>query len=155
MIQRMQSLFLLLAAGFSLLFLGGSAFNCVDETGQPVMLMLSGSLTDKAGQSFAHVGPLWPVTAVIVMISAVSLIAIFLYRRRDIQMKLAMALIILSGCFIAALGYYGYVVVNSYKLDIVPGFRTGIPLAVLILAVLAYRGIRKDDSLVRSYDRLR
>jgi hypothetical protein len=144
-----------MAAALSLLFLGGSAYTCIDETGQPVMLMLSGSLTDKAGQSFAQVGPLWPVTAIIILIAAFSLTSIFLYRRRDIQMKVVMALIILSVCFIAAMGYYGYVVVSSYKLSIVPGFRTGIPPVVLILSILAYLGIRRDDRLVRSYDRLR
>jgi hypothetical protein len=42
-----------------------------------------------------------------------------------------------------------------YAADVEWGFRMFIPLLVLILGTLALKGIKKDENLVRSYDRLR
>jgi hypothetical protein len=42
---------------------------------------------------------------------------------------------------------------NSAILE--PGYRIIMPLLSLIFLVLAYLGVKKDDELVKSYDRLR
>ena len=63
--------------------------------------------------------------------------------------------IILSVVLILVSVYYSYIVISRYNTSIVAGFKMAVPVVILILSVLAYRGIRKDDNLVKSYDRLR
>jgi hypothetical protein len=57
--------------------------------------------------------------------------------------------------FIIASGLCIYIIMTKYDSVIDPGFRMAIPLLQLIFSVLAWRGIKKDDDLVKSYDRLR
>ena len=40
-------------------------------------------------------------------------------------------------------------------LTIIPGIKMVVPLLILIFGILAQRGIKHDENLVRSYDRLR
>jgi hypothetical protein len=155
MIQRVQTLYLAIILFLAILCFRGSVFNCIDETGQVIKVMLSGNLTDKSGQSFAKVSPLWPVTALLVLITVTSLATIALYSKRKVQMKIAAVLIVFTAGFIIALASYAYTVTNSYKLTIVPVVGTTYPALMLLFSLLAYRGIAKDDKLVRSYDRLR
>jgi hypothetical protein len=155
MIQRIQSLYLTLVLVLSLIFFTGSVFNCLDETGQAIKVMLNGMLTDQSGQSFARVTALWPITSLLILLSLMSLITILLFRNRKIQIKLALSVLILSCGLIIGLAFYAYIIVRSYKLSLIPELKTGIPVLVLIFSVLAYRAILKDDRLVRSYDRLR
>ncbi len=55
-----------------------------------------------------------------------------------------------------ALGaYYLYLMKKGESNVMVLNFRIVIPVVNLILLLLASRGIKKDDDLVKSYDRLR
>jgi K+ transporter len=56
---------------------------------------------------------------------------------------------------IALLVYYGITVIQRYHSELVPGIKMFIPVLILIFAILAYRGIKKDEDLVKSGDRLR
>jgi hypothetical protein len=51
--------------------------------------------------------------------------------------------------------YYSYSVMSKYDATLVPGIKMSLPFLQLILSVLAFKGIKKDDKLVKSYDRLR
>jgi hypothetical protein len=155
MIQRLQSLYLALVLILSLLFFGGSVFKCVDETGQTIRVMLNGMLTDQGGQSFAMVTALWPVSVILIALTLLSIVTILMFRNRKIQLKLAGAIIFIAAILIIVLFIYAYIVIHSYRLKIVPVLKMAVPVLVLIFSVLAYRGILKDDRLVRSYDRLR
>ena len=44
---------------------------------------------------------------------------------------------------------------KKYGAELEPGLKMVIPLLIMISVTLAYRGISKDDRLVKSYDRLR
>ena len=155
MIQRLQSLYLIMVLLLSLLFFKGSVFNCIDETGQAIKVMLNGLLTDQSGQSFARVTALWPVVAILTGLILISIVTLLMFRNRRIQLMLAMSVIGLSCGLIIALAVYAYIAAHSYRLSIVPELKMAIPVLVLIFSVLAYRGILKDEHLVKSYDRLR
>jgi len=64
-------------------------------------------------------------------------------------------LITLIILFIIAIAAYSVIISGKYDASVNPVFNTSIPLMQFALAVLAYRGIKKDDDLVKSYDRLR
>jgi hypothetical protein len=155
MIQRVQTLYLLLITALSIFMFSGSLFNCTDETGQAIRILLSGSLTDTAGQSFAKVKPFWPVIACLVILATGSAAAIFLYKNRKLQILIAASLILVAAGLIAALVLYGSTVSNSYKLVIHTGVKSVIPVVMLMLTFLATLSIRKDDRIVKSYERLR
>jgi hypothetical protein len=54
-----------------------------------------------------------------------------------------------------AVAYYILIFIQSHNVSLVPGIKTFIPVVTIILSILAYRGIKKDEALVKSYDRLR
>lgn len=88
------------------------------------------------------------------IIAILSLVTIFLYKKRKTQLKLCYLITI----FILA--YYGFLVVKAipFKASLAEyGFSYPIffPALALLLVFLAKRGIKHDEKLVRSYDRLR
>lgn len=70
-------------------------------------------------------------------------------------MLLALSGIFVSIGFILLSSWYMYYICSKYDAEIVPGFKIALPVIILILNILTYRGIRHDDRLVKSYDRLR
>jgi hypothetical protein len=68
---------------------------------------------------------------------------------------LAKVLIGLVLALILLAGYYSYVIISKYGGVLVLGVKMILPVVMLISSILAFRGIRKDDHLVKSYDRLR
>jgi hypothetical protein len=155
MIQRIQSLYLLLTTLLSLLFLKGSFLSFIEKSGSVIKITFNGILRDTSGQGFELIEKLLPVSAFIIFIPVFSLITLFFFKNRKIQLWFALSVIIFIIGFIFVLIYYSWIVITKYSTEIVPGFKMVIPLLMLVFAVLAYRGIRKDDRLIKSYDRLR
>ena len=155
MIQRVQSLYLLFVVILCLILFRGSIFSFTDGTGNAVKLMVSGSLTGHDGQAAAQVVNIWPVTAILILISLLSLIAIFLFKNRKIQLTVAIIVVILSAGLIIASAWYGIYLTGNFKMKISPEIQMVLPFLILLFSVLACRGILKDDRLVKSYDRLR
>lgn len=95
------------------------------------------------------------IPIVVLLIIILSVVAIFLYKNRKIQIKIALAIIFLSAALTALTAWFAYSAGEKYQAVLSPGFRTFIPLIIMLFSILAYHGIRKDETLVRSYDRLR
>ena len=104
-----------------------------------------------------HVFYFCPVLmAILVIATALIFIDIWLYKHRALQMRVA------SFCMILLVFWYIALVVIAYLLGAVvilplghPHWTAAFPAAALILLYLAFRGILKDEMLVRSLDRLR
>jgi hypothetical protein len=64
-------------------------------------------------------------------------------------------LIFLILALIAAIVYFSLDISGKYNASLIPGIKLVLPVLMLVLSALAYRGIRNDDALVKSYDRLR
>lgn len=96
-----------------------------------------------------------PALVVLILVILVSVATIFLYKRRKLQIKLCLAVIVLIISFIGVLLFYALSVINKYQASPVPGWKMLIPLMMIFFGILAYRGIKKDEELVKSYDRLR
>jgi glucan phosphoethanolaminetransferase (alkaline phosphatase superfamily) len=101
------------------------------------------------------IGNLLPLSVIIVLIPLVSLITIIIFKKRNMQLRFALVLIILCILLVVAL-IHGYITtISKQNASLVPGFKMIVPVVNLILSFLAYLGIKKDDRLVKSYDRLR
>jgi glucan phosphoethanolaminetransferase (alkaline phosphatase superfamily) len=155
MIQRIQTVYLLLTTILSVIFLNGHLIkftggqkNVLDISSDGVRIVdnIDGSTT------------LWILlllTSLVLLILLFSFIAVFFYRKRKIQMKLAGGLIILVCLLILGSAFYYFFVTRQYAGEIRLGMNMLILPVMLLASYLAYRGIKKDEELVKSYDRLR
>ena len=96
-----------------------------------------------------------PVLLIAVIIPIVSLITLFLFRNRKLQMKAILILIILVILLIGTSAYYILPFIRPGNGNLIPVFRMFIPVINLVLCIMAYFAVRKDENIVRSYDRLR
>ncbi len=147
MIQRIQTLYLLLASILlGLIFI----LPVADISAADAVYRLDIGGVKKAGELITSGLPLAIFLSAVILVHVVT---IFLYKKRLLQVKiLILAIILLLGLFstffwFAYMGFKGAEV--GFKLTI------AIPAMVIILDYLAIRAIAKDESLVRSLDRIR
>jgi len=155
MIQRIQSFYLLMTTILPLLFLKGSFLKFINKTGSEILFKFNGIFRTNPDNGLMLIRQDMPLSLIIILITVLSLIAIFLYKERKIQLRITLATIILTVILIGLVIYYSYSVTDGFQAVLVPGFTMFIPLLILVFGILAYRGIKKDENLVRSYDRLR
>lgn len=141
MIQRIQSVWLLLAA------------ICAFVT-YPLVLYV-GKLVDGSERQFL-LGDHFVLMIFIIALGIIALITIFLFKNRKLQFRLTILNIVLTIGYL----FLQYVMIEQFKKD--SAIQTGsyqvaamLPLLVMIFLILAARGIYKDDKLVKSLDRLR
>ena len=151
MIQRIQTLFLLAIVILSGLMLTGDLIMMDAGSGSPFNISFQG-LGGNGGEIIQR---LWPLTVILALVPLLALVAVFLYKKRALQMRIVMFVLLLSiGTII--LGAF-YIIMFDKKIDVTMIWRIKaiFPLMSALLAWLAYRSIMKDDLKVRSYDRLR
>ena len=158
MIQRIQSVFLLLvfvlgATLFVLPVLGFTSY----ESSYIMNAYHTFDITDASKIVSKNVG----IGAMQGLISLLALATIFLYKKRQLQIKLCKLNLLLVTIQIAALVLYIDVAKEGISPtspnDVIIGVKLGtfIPLISFVLLYLATRFIKKDEDLVRSADRLR
>jgi len=152
MLQRPQTLYLLLAAVLSILLLTGP-LALLSMDGAAYVLEHSG-LTAPDGLKMELAT--WPMTALFVTGTALAFLNIFSYKNRIRQMRIAIFLIFIFIGMVAMIYYY--VAVSKGQLDgalVLYRWRVVIPPIAAILTYLAFRRIRRDELLVKAYDRIR
>ena len=155
MLQRVQSIYLLLAGlVIFTLFLFPIAHNVYVE-GKPITIAVTGTYWDVNGQQILkdHFVALTAATAVVGLIP---LVIIFLYKNRKQQIML---------CYVAILLIIGYSfwmaqtakgVTNGVTLETHNfGIGMGICPLSIVLIILAFKAIQRDEKLIKSADRLR
>jgi hypothetical protein len=155
MIQRIQSLYLLLTSLASILFLKGAFLTFFDNSGTAIKITFSGIVKYPSNSDPVKTGEAWPVMTLALLIPVLSLIIIFLYKNRFIQMLFARILILLISVLIGTCLVYTYIIISKFEAEFASWYKLIIPFIQLILSLLAYKCIKKDDDLVKSYDRLR
>jgi len=139
----------------SFLFLNVSFLNFIDRSGSLIKVTFTQIIRETSTGVYKLPESSYILSFLIILIPLLSVGTIVLYKKRSLQMWFVKFIIIIVVAFIIASGLYTYIIMTKYDSDILPGFRMIIPLLQLIFSVLAYRGIRRDDDLVKSYDRLR
>ena len=142
---------LLAVALFSGLMLTGDIISLTAGNGTVFSMRFMG-MGEQGGEIIQR---LWPMTVILAIVPLLALIALFLFRNRQLQMRVTMMVLLLSlGTII--LGAF-YILMFDRKIDvtIIWKIRVLFPAVSAILAWLAYRAILKDEIRVRSYDRLR
>ena len=141
MIQRRQTIWLLLAA-----------ITAFSYTQVP---LFAGTLPDAIAKNFIATENLL-LFALAVLIGLMAAAAIFLYKNRPMQIKLAMFGLLGSIALIALEVW----LLDKFKLD--NAVTTGsyawgslLPILMILFFIMAWSGIRKDQKLIKSLDRLR
>ncbi|MBP6185081.1 MAG: DUF4293 domain-containing protein [Saprospiraceae bacterium] len=155
MLQRIQTIFLLLAsAATSALLMNPMELASVEGDLTALQAQPQHMLDD----GIFHVTDHLLLLMLVGLGIALSLIAIFQFRRRTRQITIVrfalianLLILLLSAMFFYQ--DYSNLTTGTYLFEI--GYGVLAPIVSIILCALAIRYIRKDDSLVRSMDRLR
>ena len=142
MIQRIQSLYLLLAALISAILFYIPLFEMpVSDAGTlPRQFMITSN-------------------ALLLILSSAagifSFAVIFIFKNRSFQLKACRLILIVVFVMIGLLFYTSDTISNGLDQKVVFKAGTYLPLLQVVFIFLAHRAIKKDDELVRSADRLR
>ncbi|HVI45498.1 MAG TPA: DUF4293 domain-containing protein [Chitinophaga sp.] len=146
MIQRIQSLYLLLAAGAGTAALFYNMWKAKLSNGT---------------ESYVNASSNYLLFVLYTIIILIALICIFLYKKRKVQFRFTIFNILFT---VAALAYQYYIVqetanrlagggVSITSASYLPA--AFLPILIIIFLFLAARGIYKDEKLIKSLDRLR
>lgn len=155
MIQRIQTVYLAVAA---LLLMMPVIFNFTWATlnSDNEVLELTAASIIRVGEVTETVQSTFPVAGAIALALLATVYATMQYKDRKFQMKLTQAAMVLNLAAGAVVFYYAdslTSLADGGSVSYSPAI--AIFLVNAVLCFLAYRGIRKDDELVRSADRLR
>lgn len=144
MIQRIQTLYLLIAAIAS----GGFIF---------VFNLWTNSAAEKVFvlDLFATTSTLQKTIPVLFLVAAFILLSsIFLFKNRKLQF-VWVRIVILIHLFLLGILIYLSLTLSGETAVSLKGIGMFLPVIVILLCVLANKAIRKDENLVKSVDRLR
>ena len=155
MIQRIQTLYLLAALAFMVLMIFLPFAEIAGVDGGIYRFGSGGLFRLSSGEPIPVIQAI-PLFVLILMLVLLLLISIFLFRNRRLQIRICVYMIILEFGLIG-LGYFYFISVFreiqasdfAFQLPVI------IPVLSIILIYLAFRGIRKDEILIRSIDKIR
>lgn len=157
MIQRKQTLYLL-ASGLLMLAMLFLTFAKI-TTQDMVYAFKATGLEDLSGEI---IQPSWVLFGLTAVITLISFISIFLYRKRVLQMRLTIFnLLIKVGFYLLVFLVYRPSFIEAIvdtnqdwlSMSITPWL--AFPIVAMIFDYLAYRGIAVDEKTIRFMDRLR
>jgi len=139
MIQRIQTIYLFAAALLQSLLFAFPFANAAKTA--------SGAFIDGDLDLYDNVGLL----SIVGVLISLSLLSIFMYKNRKMQMNLTFLGIFLSIAIIGLAAYFAFGTGIAASL----GIGLFLPIVAIVLYFLAYKGIKSDDNLVKSSNRLR
>ena len=152
MIQRIQTVFLVVSLCFLIPMFFSPIAELMIESGEIQYFSLVGFYQTEAG-AVHSINCHYLVMILGIVICALSLIAIFMYHKRTLQIRLCLYNIFLLVGLMGVVLFVLYVGQNiqsiSFNVPVV------FPVISIILHYLALRGIRKDEQMVQSLNRLR
>lgn len=146
MIQRIQTVFLFLSAVLSgvLFFVPMALFKIGDEIVKLSVL------------NFETRPNVLPLLILAILMLIVPIVTIFLFKKRELQLKLSSLNVFLNAVFCGLIFlFYADKMQEMLSVDALYASGTYVPLINMVLSVLAMRWIRKDIELIKSVDRLR
>ena len=159
MIQRIQTLYLLLATVLTVVCMSSCIGYYISEDGEIGRLFNLGCwcAQDEGDYLLSSHGGSWALFVILLIESTLSFLNIFLFKYRALQMRICTFCMILLVGWYATYAFFAWYFLDSFYTEV--SFRVSVwvslPCVSIILLYLAFRGIFKDEKLVRSLDRLR
>jgi len=152
MIQRVQSVWLFLASLTLFLFLILPILTKETNTGE--LWLQAGGIYQKVNNVTQKVESYSALFGGTILAGVICLANIFSFRNRALQKRITLFSIFLILLLIVCIVNYALKIpggINGASFNI----GSGLPVIAVIFCALAFRGIRKDEQLIRSADRLR
>ncbi len=154
MIQRIQSIYLLAATLLFFFMLNNPLAEIVST--ENMIIELNYLQTEAVTPDDYEPHSVWPLTVLIISIMVLGIIAIFLYKKRVLQMRFCLFNIFLMFGLVAMIYYYAKLApIGIERAETVFLWPIVVPFISIILTYLALKSIQKDDALVKSWERLR
>ena len=157
MIQRIQSLFLfiVLASCVACFFLPFWTYTGTNPAYEYQVSLFAISCISGSGQNI-EVGTL-PIIVIVSISTILSLVTLFYYKNRPMQLKVNNYNILLTAIFTGTIFLWIPYMIEEKLPDALRTWQYGLllPLISLVFLVLAGNFIKKDEKLVKSADRLR
>lgn len=154
MIQRIQSLYLLVICGLFVSLLFVPSLTLVTSDAEVVITGLKVASAD-SGESLGNPYLIAFVTSVGALVALATLI---IYKNRAMQIRTCLLIMLLAIMTWGVDAYYFFRLKQipvSWELNLSGSTGLIFPVIIIILAWMARRAIKKDEELVRSVDRIR
>ncbi len=154
MIQRVQSIFIILAA----LAMTGLIIWPIDTFGSTrgmAELRWNGVFDVTPGTTSPEIRDMFALAFIIAAPIVLNAVGLFTFKRRPLQMRMVGIAAGIEVCVAAVLVYLSTETAGGMKAEWHFCVRWLIPLVAMALDIMAYRRISDDEALVRSLDRLR
>lgn len=152
MLQRVQTLYLLGVFVLAILMLTGPIADFTTQSGE--LTLKHSGIFNQAGEKMELAT--WPLSLLFFLVSILSFLNIFSYKNRVRQMRFCIFLMLLSFGMIGIMLYYTWVTGNKFEsTQTLYQWRFVIPPICIVLQYLAFRGIRRDELMVKAYERIR
>ena len=149
MIQRIQSVYLLVVTILMIICMCNpvgsivASTNEISEFGNLFIILPDGTKDYST----------WALFIILLIVAGLSLGTIFLFKKRMLQIRLAIfSIVMMVGYYLALLAY---IFLLAEDTTFSASWTVCLPLVGIILNWLAIRAIGADEALVRAYDRLR
>ena len=149
MLQRKQSLYLLVSM---LLILSNlvNPFISVDN------LIFTAFKLQQIGTADPISLSTFPIAIYIIILTLLHIFTIMLFKKRTLQMRFAMLSLFLSVGFYGILFFYHFMSKDVVSIEFNQyGFGLVSPVLAAVFDFMAYKGIKKDEKLVRDSERFR
>jgi hypothetical protein len=155
MIQRSQSVYLLLSTVLMSLLIIKPFAQFFLLNNQSVMLY-NYAIEKYSGGEGVIVMRTLPLVILALFTMLIGFVTIFLFIRRIYQLRLCLLSLLLMTGLLALMFLYYVIVFENYKI-VRHYFKLPavIPVICIVLNLMAYRAIHRDELLVKSYNRLR
>lgn len=150
MIQRIQTIYLLVAS-ILMAMLSFIPVATVNLSGD--IFLLDGTGFMSLDESLFEAK--WGLLFLLILSALIPMIAIFLYNRRVLQMRLTMFSALITLGMVVAFLFYGHQALGGTFEGFKPTYAFSFPIVAVILELLAYRGIAIDHRTIKYADRLR
>lgn len=155
MIQRVQTLYLLLAGIFPAItfFTPWSTLSC-NIKGEPQTTLISSLSIDSTINEMTGLHPVQLLFIVACSI-VIAFCTIFAFKNRKRQIRMTWAIVICNLLSIAGAAGTTYFYNSFLHATITPEVGLSFPILAIVAALMARRAIKHDEALVRAADRIR
>ena len=156
MIQRKQTLFLLLAVIVCALCLF-LPVGSVEPKGMGADSLIYNLGVVMGDGGLAISTTCIPLFVLLSVTAILSLVTIFLYRNRKVQMSICKNAMLLNALWVLdyALILFGIIPIPEVEGKVNIEFAACLPIVSIILLAMAYKGVNDDEKLVKAADRIR
>jgi hypothetical protein len=154
MIQRIQSLFLLAATVLFVIFIFHPVSSLYISGDTAAEFFAYGLMSDSETPEMLY--NTFPIIVLAIITTILTVLTIFVYKNRTIQMRICVYNILITLGLIISIFIYYYLIRKHFEVSKHAfSYSVLLPVVNVILLFQAFRGIRRDDLLLKSYNRLR